>query len=60
VSAAANRFPNDSAFNPRKKNRDADKRKEADMLRIITIARELFLFLIRCLAEPYGIFPQQL
>jgi hypothetical protein len=46
VSAAANRFPIDRAFTPRRRIRDAAKRKEANMLRIITIASDFFSLLI--------------
>jgi hypothetical protein len=46
VSAAAARLAIDSAFSPTRIIRDATKRKEANMLRIITMARDFFSFFI--------------
>jgi hypothetical protein len=46
VSAAANRFPIDRAFTPRRRIREVVNRKKANMLRINTIARDFFSFLI--------------
>ena len=50
----------DSAFHPRKMISEADKRMEANMLKIIAIARDFLSFVIPSVGKPDDTSIQQL